>query len=251
MKKIFFAGLLSLLLAGLAAGQATNGYTNYGNVLTPPVIDATNFVNYGVFSFETGITLPFDFSDVVSYSNRNIMTDDSGWRFDTAIPSQFGNPTRKPALVFANQNPGQIYAGAEFPATNANGAVSSFTDIPNPLLIISATTVTNTGIFDAGQGGLISVTGQDLDLRSGTINIEGLGQLEANSAATQGLLVGGQFDDGWIVGRQTNFIATNSILAPETTSAPYIFEFPGITLLADSLGDTITPALPSIENAVF
>src|SRR5690349_4013883 len=106
MKKALFAGMMSLLLAQFVSGQAPlTGYTNFGNVTSPPVIDATNFVNLGIFNFVTPSSLPFDFSDVRTFTNRNAMADDTGWRFDTAVPNQFGNPTRSPALVFANMNP--------------------------------------------------------------------------------------------------------------------------------------------------
>ena len=50
MKRLFFAGFLSFALARLASGQDFL-YENDGVVNTPPVIDATNFVNNGLFAF--------------------------------------------------------------------------------------------------------------------------------------------------------------------------------------------------------
>ena len=74
MKRILFAGLLSFALARLAAGQGLTGYTNVQNLYGdyPPVIDATNFVNLGVFDFTPGDTQPYQFSDVLTYTNRNL-----------------------------------------------------------------------------------------------------------------------------------------------------------------------------------
>src|SRR5690349_17242267 len=112
MKRIIFASFLSLALARLAGAGPIPGYTNTGNVLSPINIDATNFVNLGRFDFSiSGFTLaPYDFSDVLTYTNRGTMYVDNGFKFDTTLPNQFGNPTSQPAAVFANMNPGQVYA---------------------------------------------------------------------------------------------------------------------------------------------
>jgi len=248
MKRFIYAVLMLGALARPAMAQLS-GYTNFGQVTSPPNIDATNFVNLGLFNFQVSLyeNAPFDFSDVATYTNRGVMADDNGFLFDTASPNQFPFPLRQQAQVVANQNPGQILASVEFPPTSTLNASLFIGSLP-PILSVWAKNVTNTGIFDVGSTGLITMTGNNLDLRSGTLNVEGLGQLQANGVAANGVLVGGMFDEGWAVSSQTNVINTNTILAPLST-APYIFQSPSHTITLATGG---TESLSfEIENAVF
>ena len=95
----FSPGVWSLAFAAflLSPSQAlaTDAfYINDGvvSVVQPPQyapqIDATNFVNNGIFNItnlnRAGLNppLPFETWNTLNYSNRNRMTGDSGWRFD-------------------------------------------------------------------------------------------------------------------------------------------------------------------------
>lgn len=277
MKRIYLAVLAVLAAAPMVLGQQPlSGYTNIGELTTPPVIDATNFVNLGLFEIDSGGSgyPPFDFSDVLTYTNRNIMYGLNGFLFDTSVPTQFPYPAHQPALTFVNQNPGQIYGGASVEITNASGLITEFSSSSSdyPLLNVWASIVTNTGVLDVGSKGLISVTGQNLDLRRGTLNVEGLGQTGARGVVTtsssSGFLVPGQFDDYWGLGNQNNVLNTNSLgggLYPETeslitivgisnniiytnTTTTSIFETPQHRL-TDSAGANLTESF-EVEDAL-
>ncbi len=130
MKQKLFIGLLVLSMARLVLGQASSVYINNGTITSPPSdppqIDATNFINNGeiniAFNSYTGVSTvlaqvvflntsiqPFEFSDVLNYTNRGTMSCDTGFVFDTE-PSSFGSPHM--ASSFGNANIGSITSGS-------------------------------------------------------------------------------------------------------------------------------------------
>src|ERR1700677_241569 len=123
MKRFLSAALLTLALARPAFSQPASVFENDGSITSPPVIDATNFINNGLFdiafnSFTVNSTAvfllttelpPFEFSDVLNYTNRGFMACDTGFIFDDA-PS--GNGSRHASASFGNANLGQISAGS-------------------------------------------------------------------------------------------------------------------------------------------
>ena len=132
---------------------------------------------------------------------------DAGFWFDTSSPDQFGMDV--PALSIVNQNPGQIYGGAEFPLNN--GTLEYSGSSGEPVLHFEANYVQSTGIIDVYELGLISFNVNNLDLRLGTVNVEGLGQLQANGVSASGALTGGQFDEEWGLGPWTNAFTSSVI----------------------------------------
>jgi hypothetical protein len=133
MKHLLFTGFLMLALLQVAPAQ-TNVFENDGPFNSPPSdppqVDATNFINKGQFNiglnsfsnlkttFLNGAILassiaPFDFSDVLYFTNRGSMQCDTGFIFDTA-PS--GTGSRHMAASFGNANQGFISGGS---ATNS------------------------------------------------------------------------------------------------------------------------------------
>src|ERR1700683_3202009 len=93
MKRFLFTGFLALALARSAQGQPASSYINNGTIITniPPPIDATNFVNNGLFEIALNsvstnkigafgsiniisIFPALDFSDVLYYTNRGTMS---------------------------------------------------------------------------------------------------------------------------------------------------------------------------------
>ena len=109
MKRFSLAAILILVVA-FSARATSPLYYNNGTVTTPPVIDATNFVNEGRFEISTG--LPFEFSSVQNFTNRNLMRNGfldgflvtggifssftSGFRFDTAPVNELAGWNRHP-----------------------------------------------------------------------------------------------------------------------------------------------------------
>jgi hypothetical protein len=219
MKRFIFAGGMVLSLAGAALGGPP-GYTNSGTFSsTSPTfqIDATNVVNTGVMalgisSFDAG---PFDFSDVLTYTNRGTMYCDNGFLFNDS-PATTG--TIQPSVNFFNQNPGQIYGGALVlqPGANISGTVAG----PAPQIIISATNITSSGVLQVGQAGLISATGNALNLSHGAMIVEGFDQ------AGSGLITGGtdlgpgEFIQYWGGGIQSNNFFYSNLAVPGTASSP-------------------------------
>jgi hypothetical protein len=230
MKRLFLTGFLSLAAAGGAFGQLT-GYTNNGSITSAPQIDATNFVNNGSMNFSLGVSIgsstsigvvnpsspPFDFSDVVTFTNRGIMSDDVGWRFDTE-PSVSGFAHR--AAGFANQNPGQILGGSlSLSAGQGIIIIGVGAGSGSPQIMVSATNISNNGLLDVGPAGLINLAGNVVDLRHGTEFVEGFDQLAGSTATTGGLAVGalldvGVFDNYWGIGAQSNKLTVADFTLP-------------------------------------
>ena len=229
MKRLFFAAFFSFALARLASSQQFL-YQNDGVVTNAPVIDATNFVNNGLFEFNLNsiavstnstailivdsILSPFDFSDVQNYTNRNIMSCDNGFIFDTA-PSVSGS--RHAAANFVNENPGQILGGS---ANNplVTGTVI-ITGVGVPVLKVNSTNVINTGIMDVGTEGLISVVGKTLNLSRGTLHVEGFDELQTSLAGVITVLTGGSLDLGIFanyqgIGLQSNVLSVADFTPP-------------------------------------
>lgn len=146
MKKISLAITASVALS-VSGWCASDTFTIFGNqtITTPPVVDATNFVNLGSLSIFT--ISPFDFSNVQNYTNRGFMDNSfSGFRFDNA-PS--GSGYRKMAKTFYNAPS----------VTNGSGRVTGGTHV-----LVSATNVINRGLLQVGSSGLVSIEGKRVDI---------------------------------------------------------------------------------------
>jgi hypothetical protein len=210
MKRLIIASCLALAFASAALGSSLSGYTNSGVVLSPPVIEATNFVNLGLFDFAT--LEPFTFADVQTYTNRGVMYGEYGFVFDTS-PATSQDPPEGPAAGFSNQNPGQIYGGAEVPLTNSLEVIDAGAD---PQLIVNATNIESSGLLDVGATGLISITGNAVDLSRGTVQVEGVAQNGA-TAATVGLGAG-IFDLYWGIGVENKKLGLGNLSLPFPTT---------------------------------
>src|SRR5262245_38378593 len=93
-------GCTTLLILALNQARATDPiWTNTGAIFTPPQIDATTVINYGLMSFSTD--QPFETSNTENYTNFGTMTASPGWNFETA-PAGIGS--RRPAASFANES---------------------------------------------------------------------------------------------------------------------------------------------------
>jgi hypothetical protein len=230
MKRLIFAACLAAALAcNRAEAQQLTGFTNFG-LLTDAniVIDATNVVNFGIFDLTTASSSQvqqFDFSDVQTYTNRNVMYCSTGFIFNDS-PASFGNIS--PSAYFVNQNPGQIYGGAAdlpilLPAT---GAATS------PRIEIDATNITNSGVIQVGQAGEIAVTGGSLDLSHGSAIVESFEQAASGAVTGGPFLAAGAIDQFWGAGIQSNVfffpnLSLNNAQTPFSlvTNSDYTTEF--------------------------
>ena len=140
-------GLLSLALAQtLPAAQ--DYYINNSVVASAPNIDATNFINNGSFT-STSFTR-YETTRTRNYTNNGSMTGYGGFQFDTFISG-----SRTVASSFYNPGSISVFSGS--------------------LVTVSATNIVNPGVVDVGFNGGIFLTGQNLDLTYGTLNLQGSG----------------------------------------------------------------------------
>src|SRR5271154_2080131 len=102
MKRLLLTGSLILALAQAVLAQPASSFINIGTTNCPPSpvpsVDATNFanfgqmnlalnsiggVNFGLIIFFNNALPAFDFSDVIYYTNRGVMSCDTGFLFNT------------------------------------------------------------------------------------------------------------------------------------------------------------------------
>jgi hypothetical protein len=228
MKKLFLTGLFALTLARLTCAQPATTYENDDNYqgLPPTNIDAITFINKGTFNvaFNSALTNtstfssvlfistqidPYDFSDVLYYTNRGTMTSDTGFIFDDA-PATSG--FRQMSDTFGNANTGRILAGSvsNFFAPTSLVFFVGLGLTGTPVLEISATNVVNTGTLDSGSDGRISIDGNNLDLTRGTVHVEGFdeavitGGTTTNGFITFATSAIGIMNQYWGIGNETN-----------------------------------------------
>jgi len=178
MKKLCFSAFLVMTLAWLApvaVAQPMAGYTNSSTVSSNILIDATNVVNLGTFSFIDLLATPYDFLDMLVFTNRGVMsTYYGGFLFDRGVQDQYGAVTHSPANIFGNASQGQIYAGipGQTPTIFIEDLDLSVLFAP-PEIIISATNVINRGLIDTDVSGVIDISGTKVDLSRGYVHVEG------------------------------------------------------------------------------
>jgi hypothetical protein len=218
MKKAFVL-LVVFLLAGLpkTEAQAIPLYENWGTIGfgdTPPQIDAFAFANYGIFNVAVG-TLPYDFQNTHSFTNRGSMSSTVGFRFDTT--SSMGQ--RVPARNFENQVSGTITVG--------------------PWLSVGADRIVNQGLLSAQASGMI-------DLRGGDINVSRSG-LEIRPAQPSGFTFVGETNfltdadiSDWYWGGLTNADYDSATFFQDLPAGGFFVQSPGhiVTNAAGGIGFT-------------
>src|SRR5262245_40453226 len=84
---VYLSGLVALL--PLASWATSPIFENRGSIITPPVIDATNFVNFGQINIVALTDLkgkPFDTTGTWNVTNFGSMLCVNGFRFDHVAP---------------------------------------------------------------------------------------------------------------------------------------------------------------------
>ncbi len=185
MKWKFFCAILPLLvLAHMAPAtdivdpsdpNAVYTYTDPPQAI--PNFDCTSFVinNSFTINYQTlsTFTLYFEPWNTVNYTNNGVMTDNTGFKFDTQLSS---NSQHVMAGTFYNA--GDITAGSQANLTgifyNLTGLIGGYGQI-----YISATNIINPGTLDVGVNGGMKMIGQNVDLSDSTLIVESL--LASNS----------------------------------------------------------------------
>ncbi|MDB6125896.1 MAG: hypothetical protein JWQ71_4889 [Pedosphaera sp.] len=231
MKRTLFLCLvgLSFITEGFAQPSAT--YLNSGTFsappLIPPTIDATNFVNTGFFNISyTNISsaIPlFETSDTLNFTNKGVITGNTGFRFNTA-PSSSGQ--RRMAANFYNDK--SISVGSLTNTFFTNTLINNFFLLGGAKVLVSSTNIINPGVINIGLDGLLSLKGKNVDLTRGSVVIEGSDAFQSSST-NGGIFIGGLFNGGfanigifdryWAAGINENrgifFGATNAITPVE------------------------------------
>ncbi len=149
------SGLIAVTVSATAWAQPTELYENFGliDVTSEVPIDAESFANYG--SFNVFSSLPFDTQNTLNFTNRGIMSGSVGFNFQHI--NDAGD--RGPAANFVNERGGEI------------NATPGFTEASPSFLLIEAENVVNQGRLNVGAGGIISITGNDVDLFNAGLEI--------------------------------------------------------------------------------
>ncbi len=194
MKHMLISGLIALTLAPAVFGDTADTYENWGAIEcppdTPPMIDASNFVNHSRFVInftnigrELPITAsPYETSSTLNFANNfgALMSCNTGFRLDTN-PSDTNSLRRRASSLYNN---GTIACGTlgtsnviiiggllyEFIGTGAGAKC-----------LVDATNIVNPGTISMGFKSLLTLKGERIDLNHGTLEMETSGFIGANS----------------------------------------------------------------------
>lgn len=219
MKRFCLTFFAVLALAGTGHAASSLFYNN-ATITTPPVVDATNFLNEG--RIEIATAAPFEFSSVLNYTNRSLMRNgfldgffvtggifsiagSSGFRFDTA-PATDSAPPRHPAANFYN---------APLVGNTASNA-SIYGDFQ---IIVEATNIVNRGAMKVSEFGLVSLAGKTVDNSRGTLATAGFGLRSPTIAE-------GIYDNYWYFGTNTIVPSQQFTSIDPFTQLYTIIEFP-------------------------
>lgn len=163
--------LFALLAAPWAARGTDSFFINSGYLVTPPAVDATNFVNYGTFNIASLVSL-FTTSGTLNFTNMpnppgaGFMTNLPGWQFNWE-PVNGGLP--RPADNFYND--GRIAAGDYYLGGGLGGSIPVQSLLLPSKLFVTATNIISHGALTVGANGWLRLTGSNVDLSSGVLEV--------------------------------------------------------------------------------
>jgi hypothetical protein len=214
MKRHIANFLFGLGLCHAALGGPVSIYeNNYGVVTTPPVVDATIFLNEGDFIVTTIASLtnnnaansfygygfnanPFMTKDTLYFTNTSsgFMEGEPGFQFDTATSKSMHS-----ASFFLNQGTVEGVDTEALPIIYAPGASAATAFVPIPAdsqpipsqVIVLSTNIVNTGTMAVGNVGLLRLTGNNVTnnyatLVAGSVNTAGIPYDPADTTGLQG-----------------------------------------------------------------
>jgi hypothetical protein len=184
--------LLGILMASPFSGSAqpSSTYISPPSVTSPPQVNATNFINSGVWNIFTAGSppVPYQTSSTYNWTNTGTMNCYIGWEFDYG-PYPVG--ARGWSANFFNDTPGTISAQdlSVFPS----------------LLLIQATNIVNKGQLSTGALGLLILKGSTVNLNRGGLEISGLAPSGSSNGQTNFTPDTAIYDEFWRGG--TNALA--------------------------------------------
>ena len=175
------------------AADTTWDSTEHGSVfITPPQIDATNFINYATWAIGVPRAINgglYTTTHTLNYTNRGYMQCNLGWEFDFG-PLALGG--RGWAANFLNDNNATISA--------LDGSIANVAQdlVLQSHLFVSATNIVNKGLLTAGGSGEIVLSGSNINLnRSGGVEITPITSTGTSSTSTNFTPDNGIFDLAW------------------------------------------------------
>jgi len=167
MKRFPFLSALAVLVT-LCCEQRALGYINNGAVTVVPVIDDVSFVNNGLIQIST--ELPFETQNTLYFTNSGTILANalSGGR------GFFGGNAENGGVRFEYIDGATGYRRPASVIRNEQGAGIT----GRPYVVLNATNIVNRGTFTVPADGLIRLTGQNVDLERGKLD---LGTLDGNS----------------------------------------------------------------------
>jgi len=176
MKTKLFLSSLVFAVAAAAYGQTPVAYTNDLFFIAPPLpepqIDALYFVNNSYFEVVyTNINENaqlFTTTDTDHFINTGFLSLVPGLDFEW-FPSRVGQ--RRPSFEIINTGTIEIGTATNVFALTSNNVVS----LAYPKAIMSATNIINPGAISVGYNGVFSLSGQNIDLSRGSIQMTNAG----------------------------------------------------------------------------
>ncbi|RME94180.1 MAG: hypothetical protein D6766_06430 [Verrucomicrobia bacterium] len=201
MKRIAILLGCGLGALGLQAGPNTLPvYVNRTSVTNVPQIDAYAFANFGQFVV-TSPNLPYDFQNVLRYTNANYMSGFPGFRFDHV--DDLG--VRGPAEFFLND------VGALIEAQSDPFLPFTFGGAPG-IIRIEADQIINRGDLAVDASGSIVIRGREVDLRRGSVGVSPIIFGSGFQSTTNFWPDEGITDEHWGMGVQDPRFASSTIV---------------------------------------
>jgi hypothetical protein len=200
------AVLAGCLLAALFASSAQATIGTYVSPATvnappgiPPQVDATNFVNNGVWNIETFVSgfsypaTPYQTANTLNYTNTGTMNSSIGWEFDYGPIGSISG--RGWSANFFNGNGATIY-GQDGPVEVTPGVAYTVA-----YLLVSATNIVNQGTLVADPYGEMVLSGSGVNLsRSGLEIVPISGNGGVNTSPTNFTPDTAVYDQYWMGG---------------------------------------------------
>ncbi len=174
-KRVFITSV-ALLASLLARAAVTPIYVNEGTLIDVPQVDATVFVNHGLFRATS--PLPYQTQSTLIFTNTGTMSSAPGFNFSTIG----ADGVRKPAELVYNDFDATIGSGfiedLPFPVFQDDPTTANLTrrllllNAERPQILISAESIINRGYFRAGAAGLIRLEGEKIDLTRSGVGVE-------------------------------------------------------------------------------
>jgi hypothetical protein len=194
---MFAIFLLATPLAAVA--QPSGTYISPPSVTTPPNVNATNFINSGVWNISTpsGLPIPYQTYSTYNYTNTGTMNCSIGWEFDHG---PYPSGARGWSANFFNGNSGTISSLDGTVIFGLEGFTVNY-------LLISATNIVNQGTLSAGPSGQMTLQGSGVNLSRSGLEItpivgQGSGIVSTNGVLLTGFYVPdvGIYDEYWLGG---------------------------------------------------